>query len=71
VATAALLPSGPASEVFEPHTDGVVVLEHPSGSFEAAIDLYDDNGTPVIRRAGIVRTARKLMDGMVFPREYR
>ena len=26
-------------------------------------------GVPVVERAGIIRTARKLMDGTVFPRE--
>jgi 2-methylaconitate cis-trans-isomerase PrpF len=29
-----------------------------------------DGREPVVRRAGIIRTARKLMDGTVFPREH-
>jgi 4-oxalomesaconate tautomerase len=70
VATAALLPNSPANHVFQAHHDDVVVLEHPTGTFDAAVDLHDDNGTPIVERAGIVRTARKLMDGIVFPREY-
>ena len=71
VATAALLPNSSASAVLNRRTDDVVVLEHPSGTFEAAIELEVDNGVPNVHRAGIVRTARKLMDGTVFPREYR
>jgi 4-oxalomesaconate tautomerase len=70
VATAALLPGSPASELIERHRDDVIVLEHPTGTFEAAVELADDDGTPVVVRAGIVRTARKLMDGVVFPRGY-
>lgn len=71
VATAALLPNSPAGAVLKRRADDVVVLEHPTGTFEAAIELEVDNGVPNVHRAGIVRTARKLMDGTVFPREYR
>ena len=51
-----------------PTTTGSVVLEHPTGVFEAAIELEVREGVPVVSRAGIIRTARKLMDGIVFPR---
>jgi 4-oxalomesaconate tautomerase len=75
VATAALLPEGPAAEVAvlddrgggDRH-GGVVALEHPTGTFDAAVELAVVDGTPVVERAGIIRTARKLMDGTVFPR---
>ncbi len=74
VATAALLPGGPASELLQRHDDAAVVLEHPTGTFAAAVELRaasDAAGdVPVVERAGIVRTARKLMDGLVFPRTY-
>jgi 4-oxalomesaconate tautomerase len=71
VGTAALLPEGPAAEVADLGTagGGVVVIEHPTGTFEAAVDLSLVDGVPVVERAGIIRTARKLMDGTVFPRE--
>jgi 2-methylaconitate cis-trans-isomerase PrpF len=46
-----------------------VTIEHPSGTFDAAVDLALVDGVPVVERAGIIRTARKLMDGTVFPRE--
>ena len=47
-----------------------VVVEHPTGSFEAAVTISFPHGRhapPVVERAGIIRTARKLMDGVVFP----
>jgi len=71
VATACLLPGSTAAQVarvVEP--DGSVVrLEHPTGSFDATIRLSLD-GEATVESAGIIRTARKLMDGMVFPRSY-
>ncbi len=70
VATAALLPDGPANGLLERHADDSVVLEHPTGTFAAAVDVRFADGAPIVERAGIVRTARKLMDGTVFPREY-
>ena len=47
-----------------------VILEHPTGTFEAAVSLSMDEDGPVADRSGIIRTARKLMDGTVFPTEY-
>ena len=70
VATAAMLPDTPANEVLERRNDDVIVLEHPTGTFDAAVEVRDDNGVPRVERAGIVRTARTLMDGFVFPRAY-
>jgi 4-oxalomesaconate tautomerase len=71
VATAALLPGTPANEVLaRRRADGVVVLEHPTGRFDAAVEVDDGSYPPVVRRAGIVRTARTLMDGVVYPRSY-
>jgi 4-oxalomesaconate tautomerase len=69
VATAARIPGTPASTVLADRPDdGTVVCEHPSGSFTATIDVDVSRDDVVVRRAGIVRTARKLMDGAVFPR---
>ena len=73
VATAALLPEGPAADVAElgggDRGDDTVTVEHPTGTLDAAVDLAVVDGAPVVERAGIIRTARKLMDGTVFPRE--
>jgi 4-oxalomesaconate tautomerase len=71
VATAALLPGSSAATILADHRRGeVFTLEHPTGSFAAAVAVATEDGVPVVRRAGIIRTARKLMDGYVFPRSY-
>jgi 4-oxalomesaconate tautomerase len=71
VATAAMIPDTPASDVLEGAPNGSIVLEHPTGTFEAVVELVTGpDGTPSVKRAGIIRTARKLMDGTVFPRSY-
>jgi 4-oxalomesaconate tautomerase len=68
VATACLLPGSPASQLarLEPGSD-IVRIEHPSGSFDAHV-RQDSGPEHEILGAGIIRTARKLMDGTVFPR---
>jgi 4-oxalomesaconate tautomerase len=65
VATACLLPGSPAVSVSVVDSP-VITLEHPTGSFDARVEM--DGGE--VSRAGIVRTARKLMDGVVYPRSY-
>ena len=72
VATAALLPGTPAAAVARPGAGsaGTLVCEHPSGSFTVAIDIDTSGDTPDIHRAGIIRTARKIMDGTVFPADH-
>ena len=70
VATACLLPGSPAAELahLRPGAD-IVRLEHPTGTFDAWVRLRLD-GQLRVDNAGIVRTARKLMDGTVYPRSY-
>ena len=72
VATAAVLPGSPADSVAHFGDDRTtIVCEHPTGSFAASIVAeVDEQGIVDVRRAGIVRTARKLMDGTVFPRDH-
>lgn len=67
LATAALLPEGPAASLVNlDGQDDIVVIEHPTGCFEAAVTMTAAGGRPVVGRAGIIRTARKLMDGVIF-----
>jgi 2-methylaconitate cis-trans-isomerase PrpF len=54
--------------VVAPASDNVRI-EHPTGTFDARVKM-DLDPEPRIISAGIVRTARKLMDVMVFPRSY-
>jgi len=67
VATACLIDGSSVSEIAAiDRTSDVVRLEHPSGSFEVILEMSSSG----VERAGIVRTARKLMDGSVYPRQY-
>jgi 4-oxalomesaconate tautomerase len=70
VATACLLPGSVAAQSAraDPGSDRIRI-EHPTGSFDATVRL-GEGPEPVIVGVGIIRTARKLMDGMVFPRSY-
>jgi len=71
VATAAYLPGSPASGVASLEEGSPVVhIEHPSGSIDATVEVSVDNGAVTVGRAGIITTARKLMDGVVYPRAY-
>ncbi|HSK07788.1 MAG TPA: 4-oxalomesaconate tautomerase [Acidimicrobiia bacterium] len=70
VATACHLPGSVAARTarLDPGA-GRVRIEHPTGSFDATVRL-GHGLEPVVVGAGIIRTARKLMDGVVFPRSY-
>ncbi len=65
VATACLMPGSPAAALAVIPTDGRFVVEHPTGAAEVFLDIGPDGA---VRGAGSIRTARKLMDGRVFPR---
>jgi 4-oxalomesaconate tautomerase len=71
VATACLIP-GTTAAPLAAGVEGsdVIELEHPTGSFDARVSLSFEGGTPVVESAGIIRTARKLMDGTAYPRTY-
>jgi 4-oxalomesaconate tautomerase len=64
VAAACVLPEGPAAKQARLPGDGVFRIEHPTGAAE--VMLTHDAGGAVVA-AGTLRTARKLMDGLVFP----
>ncbi len=64
VGTACLLPDGPAANIANIPTGNPLSLsiEHPTGEFTVIATLK--NGEVV--KAGVLRTARKLMDGVVY-----
>jgi 4-oxalomesaconate tautomerase len=64
VATACLLPGSPAAALARVPADGRFRVEHPAGAAEVFLDVAPDGS---VRGAGTIRTARKLMDGLVFP----
>ena len=49
-----------------PESGDRVRVEHPTGFLDVDVDV--DPRTPVVRRTAVVRTARKIFDGAVFPR---
>jgi 4-oxalomesaconate tautomerase len=70
VATALLLPGAVGAELAELPKEGPLRIEHPSGSVDVEVELDPDAPAdrPRTRSAGLVRTARKLFEGTVFPR---
>ncbi|MGN6778680.1 4-oxalomesaconate tautomerase [Rhizobium sp.] len=66
VATATRLPDSPAGKLVRAPADGRYQIEHPTGSMEVFLDI-DAEGQ--IKAAGTIRTARKLFEGRIFPRD--
>jgi len=46
-------------------------IEHPTGHLEVEAEVDVTSEPPAVIRSGVVRTARKLFDGTVFPRRSR
>ncbi|MDF1599363.1 4-oxalomesaconate tautomerase [Mesorhizobium sp. YIM 152430] len=65
VATACLLKSGPAARIakLQRARDMLISIEHPTGEFTVTASL-DEAGN--LAEAGVLRTARKLFDGLVY-----
>ena len=49
-------------------TDRLVRIEHPTGTFDVRVDLDGDGPATRVSNSAVVRTARKLADGLVWPR---
>ncbi len=45
-------------------------IEHPTGYLEVEVEVEVTSQPPTVLRSGVVRTARKLFDGTVFPRRF-
>jgi 4-oxalomesaconate tautomerase len=68
VATACLVPGSVAAEVSGSRAGtGLTELEieHPTGFFTVSLDVEVDDGTVIVHRAALLRTARLLMRGEV------
>lgn len=68
VATACVLPGAPAAEVARIPAGRTKTLsvEHPTGEFSVRLEVGGSKERPVVERAGLLRTARLIMDGTVF-----
>ena len=65
VATACLLPEGPAAEMAHvpEGAEKLISVEHPTGEMSVIASVRDG----VVTNAAVLRTARKLFDGHIFP----
>ena len=70
VATACVLPGSVADGIaVRPLGDRLALsVEHPTGEFTVTLELDQRGDRPVVTRAGLVRTARVLFDGVAFAR---
>ena len=67
VATALLFPDAAGADLVQPlGPDQPFDIEHPSGHLLVDVELDTARQPPMVRRAGVVRTARKLFDGTVY-----
>lgn len=68
VATAAALPGSPAASVsaMADEPERIVAVEHPTGEFSVSLTVGGTADRPVIEKAGLLRTARILMDGTAY-----
>jgi 4-oxalomesaconate tautomerase len=68
VATAAALPGSPAASVvvMPEGRERAISVEHPTGEFTVRLTVGGTPDAPVVERAGLLRTARILMDGNAF-----
>lgn len=68
VATACVLPGSPANRVaiIPPGRSKVMSIEHPTGEFSVRLEVGGTAEAPVVERAGLLRTARLLFDGVAY-----
>ncbi len=71
VATACVLPGTAVHKLAKlpPGNIKRIDIEHPSGVFEVRLEVGGSDENPIVERAGIVRTARLIMDGYAYPRD--
>jgi 4-oxalomesaconate tautomerase len=69
VATACVIPGSVADGIAQvgPGDTQSLSVEHPTGEFTVNLELDRTGAVPVVKRAGLLRTARLLFDGLVFP----
>ena len=69
VATACVIPGSVADGIarISPESIQSISVEHPTGEFTVNLELDRTGAIPVVKRAGLLRTARVLFDGLAFP----
>lgn len=68
VASACAVPGSVVDGMAQIHDPTAPVkLEHPSGSIEVVIEVDLNGDLPAVPKAGVIRTARRIFDGLVSP----
>jgi 4-oxalomesaconate tautomerase len=68
VGTAIVVPGAVGHDLAALDGGSRLSVEHPSGALQVEVELDATAVPPKVSRSGVVRTARKLFDGTVFPR---
>lgn len=68
VGTAIVVPGAVGHDLAVLDGGSRLAVEHPSGALQVEVELDTAVTPPRVIRSGVVRTARKLFDGFVFPR---
>ncbi len=68
VGTAIMVPGAVGHDLAALDGGSRLSIEHPSGALQVEVELDASETPPRVIRSGVVRTARKLFDGTVFPR---
>lgn len=71
ITAAVHIPGTLAHDIAQQQPGGEVVIEHPSGTFSADVEVTQRQDGSWAATTRTVRTARKLFDGRVFPRPFR
>jgi 4-oxalomesaconate tautomerase len=68
VATACVIPGSVAEGIAQVHPGDTqaISVEHPMGEFTVNLELDRKGAMPVVKRAGLLRTARVLFDGLAY-----
>ena len=68
LASACAIPGTVASQLvtLPPAPQGIIEIEHPSGKISIDLDADFTNGRQELRRAALIRTARRIFEGRVF-----
>jgi 4-oxalomesaconate tautomerase len=69
VAAACRIPGSVAERIAARIEGCEIKVEHPSGRFTVDIDLAEQDGSYIVTRSALLRTARKLMEGKVYVAE--
>ena len=71
VAAGAMIPGSVAHDLLASGSAGSARIEHPTGFFDLDIAIEHDANGYSLGRSAVLRTARKLFDGRVWPRAQR